>query len=289
MIIIVPITKSYLDEGRVLLNSLQITNPKIPVHVLTTDLKEDDFKEFKTVEKVVQSPTCTGMNAEFRQIRTYRFKYAIELGEQHVKQQEAYIDDPHEDFSVLLLDADMCCLRKLDKFFEMAYHTILCCSNNTLLRYIKKDFDHMHVSCNPTIDVTHTTFSSVPIFINPIRFKNYLQEIWNNKTGNDLDVPNLVLSSMNLYDKMYLLNSYAWTNIHHTMIKPETFVKKTFDGLFSNQGEPIYMIHGHWGQQPYLEELIRPMEKNYGYCRKYIEGAANCINIIKAEYDKYKC
>jgi len=286
MIIIVPITKSYLAEGRVLLNSLNITNPNIPVHVLTTDLTEADFK-FPNVQKVVLSPKCTGLNHEFRQIRTYRFKYAIELGEKHLKDLLAFVEDPSEDFSVLLLDADMFCLRKLDKFFEMAYNTILCCSNNTLLRYVKKDFDKMYVECDPQIDVIFPTFSTVPMFINPIRFKDYLQTIWDNKTGNDLETLNLILASKGLLDKTYLLNSYGWTNIHHTMIKPETFIKRTADGLFSNQGEPVYMLHGHWGDQRYIEELIRPMEKNYGYHRPYIETAKNCIKIIKEEYDKY--
>lgn len=292
MIIIVPITKSYLEEGRVLLNSLRITNPKIPVHVLTTDLDEGVFKEFENVFKVVIAPESEGLpNAEFRRIRTYRFAYAIKLGEDYqlsfpFLHKEGETED---NFSVLLLDADMCVLRNIEKFFKMAYHTILCGSNNTLLTYRDKDYSAMHVKCALNTEIVHPTFSTVPTFVNPIRFKDYLENIVNNFTGNDLDVPNLVLSSMNLYDQMYLLPSYLFTNLHHSMLKNETFCKRTKDGLFSNQGEPLYMLHGHLGQQAYLNELIRPMEKNYGYHRPYIETAKNCIKIIKEEYDKYKC
>jgi len=271
-LIVVPITKSYMEEGSVFLNSVRKTNPSIPVHVITHDLTDEDFKEWENVTKVVIEPPC---DTEFRRVRTSRFRYAMDI---------------KDEFNVVgLFDADMCLLRDINKFFKMAETgTILACSNNTLLRYIKKDFDAMQVDVNPRIDVVHPTFSTVPIFVNASLNEEWLTAIWENPTGNDLDIPNLYAESLRLMDKVFLLNSYAWTNIHHTMIKPETFARKTHNGLYSHQGEPVYCLHGHLGDPAYLKELIEPMKKNYGYYPKYVESAENCVKVLKETYDTYK-
>ena len=70
------------------------------------------------------------------------------------------------------------------------------------------------------------------------------------------------------------------------MLKPETFVRRTSQGLFSNQGDPVYMIHGHWLYDDYINGLIGPMKKNYSD-PKIIQGAENCIKELKNEFDKY--
>lgn len=272
-VIIVPITKTYLHEGRVLLKSLAVHNGHIPVHVITTDLEADVFSQYENVNRVIIEPPC---DTEFRQIRTSRFRHAVDI---------------KSDYDVVcLLDADMCSVRKLDNIFRMAESgTILACSNNTLLRYVKKDFDLMKVKVDPDIDVVHPTVSTVPVFINPSIHEDFLMEIWKNETGNDLDIPNLLMESMGIMDKVFLLNSYAWTNIHHTMLKPEIFIRKTeSEEYYSNQGEPVYMLHGHWLDDNYVKHLMDPMKKNYGYYKKHLECAENCIRTIKNEYSKYK-
>lgn len=278
-IFIVPITKSYLDEGKVLLNSLHINNPNIPVHILTTDLTEDTFKEYSNVERVIIAPKC---DTEFRQVRTYRFKYALEWAEE---QQDIYGFDT--DYVCALLDADMCHIRPVDLFFEMARSTMLVTSNNTVLRYIKKDFDKMNVPCPDDINVVMQTFCTVPTYLPPLEFKDYLLNIWNNSTGNDLEVPVLYAAVMNLRDRIYLLPSQNFNGIHHSQCKPETRVYPSDDGLLTLQHERVYSLHGHWLNPVYVKEMIDPMQRNYGYYPPYMDGARESIATIKREYDRY--
>ena len=272
-LIVFPATTKYMHEARVLLKSLVKHMPNTPVHVMSRDGEADMLKgEFPNVTEVINEPK---VDTEFRQIRTSRFRHAADVADQFK--------------TVCLLDADMCCVYNFEHIFRMAdTGTILTCSNNTIFRYIKKDFDHMHVECDPTINVIHTSFTTVPFFINPSLHRDYLLAIFGNKTGNDLDIPNLLAITMDKMKQVFLLNSYAWTNIHHSMIKPETHVRKVDDGYVSKQGERIFMFHGHWLDPKYVAELINPMQKNYGYHQKYVEGAKNHIRTIDAEYAKYK-
>lgn len=271
-LIIVPATKNYFVELDVLLKSLQKHMPHVPVHIMTRDGEANEYKDkFDIVEEVIDEPKC---DSEFRQVRTSRFRYAAE-------QKDNFK-------SVCILDADMLCVRDFTQIFRMAdTGTIVACSNNTLYRYVKKDFDKMHIDVPEGIEVIHASFSSVPIFISPGIHYEYLMAIWNNKTGNDLDVNNLLVHALGLADKVYLLGSENFTNIHHTMLKPEIFVRTTTDGYYNQLGEKIYMFHGHWLDDNYVKQLLEPMQKHYGWHKPYIDIAKNCINAIKKEYEKY--
>jgi len=272
-LIVFPVTTKYMHEGRVLLKSLVKHMPNTPVHIISRDGEADMLKEeFPNVTEVINEPK---VDSEFRQIRTSRFRHAADVADQFK--------------TVCLLDADMLCVYNFEHIFRMVdTGTILTCSNNTIFRYTKKDFDKMFVECDPTVNTVHTSFSTVPFFINPSIHKDYLMAIFNNKTGNDLDIPNLLAITMGKMKNIFLLTSYQWTNIHHSMLKPETSVRKVDDGYLSRQGDRVYMFHGHWLDKKYVDELINPMIKNYGYHPKYIEGARNCIKVIEAEYAKYK-
>jgi len=273
-LIVFPATTNYMDEACVLLKSLQKHMPTIPVHVTTRNNDADCLlKEFDNVTRIIDEPPC---DTEFRQVRTTRFRHAADVAKEGYK-------------VVCLLDADMLVVRNFTKIFKMAESgTILVGSNNTLLRYRKKDFDKMFVDVSDDINVVHPTFTTVPTFINPTIHQEYLRAIYENKTGNDLDIPNLVAIQQNLMDQIYHLPSFLFTGIHHTMLKPETYVKMTDDGLYSHQGEPVYMLHGHLGDPKYLAELIKPMRQNYGYYEPYLKMAQSCINTLKEVYEKYK-
>jgi hypothetical protein len=272
-LIIVPITGTYMAEGEALLRSLTVHNPDIPVDVISVNGQADYLKaKFPNVRQVVNEPPC---DSEFRQVRTSRFRHAA---------------DVKAEFDVCcLLDADMISVRPMKNIFKMAAAgTILACSNNTLFRYLHKDFELMKVTAPLDINVVHGSFSTVPMFINPTIQEPFLRAIWENETGNDLDTLNLLIHSLGLYDNsLYLLNSYCWTNIHHSMLKPETYLKATDDGYYSHQGEPVYMMHGHLHDPRYHAQLIEPMIKNYGYHKPYIDCARNCIGAMVKEYSKY--
>lgn len=273
-LIVVPITASYMAEGETLLRSLMVHNPRVPVDVLSKDNEADHLlSKYSNVRQVVNEPVC---DSEFRQVRTSRFRHAA-----NVKNQ----------FDVVcILDADMVSVRPITNLFNMAIGgTILVGSNNTLFRYVKKDFDHMKVKAPDDINVIHGSFSTVPMFINPTIHEKFLTEIWLNETGNDLETLNLLVHTLGLYqDALYHLPSYVVTNIHHSMLKSENHIKETDQGLYSNQGEPVYFLHGHLGDANYLQQLLEPMIKNYGYYPPYIDCARTCIALMAKEYAKYQ-
>lgn len=292
-LIVVPITDSYKAEGEALLRSLLVHNPTIPVHVIGRNGEVDYLKDkFSNVDRVINEvPDLTKQNPEFRQIRTSRFRHAADMA------AEGFT-------SVLILDADMLSIRPLQAIFKMAESgIILVCSNNTLYRYTYEHFSAMHIEAPKDISVVHASFSTVPMFINVQKEINrtYLYSIANSYTGNDLDVPNFLVhiikdnDGVSLYDGyIYHLNSYNWTNIHHSMEKELNKLIYTDQGYFSNQGDFCYFLHGHlWDTKEngysgaYHDQLIEPMERNYGYYPPYIECAKNVVSIMENEYKRY--
>ena len=281
-LIVVPVTKAYISECEVLLKSLCVNNPGIPVHLITRENEGDVMalgKKYPIVKRIHLEPYPTDLalqiNGEFRQVRTSRFRYAA---------------DVKDDFDVvLLLDSDMWSLRPMDNIFKMAEcGTILVGGNSTMFRYTHKDFLALKIDAPLDINFVHNSFCTVPTFINPSIHEDFLRAIYNSPSGNDLDVPNLLSITMGLVDNLYYLPSQNWLNIHHASLKPELFCIKTDRGIMSKTGEPVYMMHGHWGDPNYYgEQLIEPMVKNYGYHQPYIDCARNCIRILKENYDYY--
>jgi hypothetical protein len=273
-----PVTKGYVDEARVLVYSLKKWHPEIPIFITVADgTTIEPFAQYGDGITIVPSPKC---DTEFRQIRTHRFKVAAELGEQGFD-------------SVCLVDADMLMVARISQFFAMVEAgTILVCSDNTMLRYEAKHLRQHHLEAPDNFNVIHTGFSTVPTFINPQIHKDLLEEIWTNPTGNDLETFNLiVLRRGYMESKVVLLNSYQWTNIHHTMLKPETYVRRSVDMLgehfISYMGERVYMMHGHWLQDGYVNELMDPMKRNYGDYPGAVFIAEESVRVLKEVYRRY--
>jgi hypothetical protein len=171
-LIIAPITGSYFPEGEALLRSLLVHNPSIPIDIISIDGQADYLKaKYPNVRQVINEPRDESkQNAEFRQIRTSRFRHAA---------------DVKADFDVCcLLDADMISVRPMANIFKMALGgTMLVGSNNTLYRYLKKDFDAMAVPAEADINVVHGSFCTVPLFVNPTLNQDFLYAVWDSPTG----------------------------------------------------------------------------------------------------------
>ena len=276
-LIIVPITGNYFPEGEALLRSLQVHNPQVPVDVISVDGQADHLKaKHPNVRQVINwERDNTKQNAEFRQVRTSRFQHAADVSSEFT--------------AVMILDADMLCCRSLNPLFQMAVGgTILVGSNNTLLRYVHKDFVAMQEDAPEDINVISGSFCTVPTVLNPKIHYEFLTRIYASPTGNDLDIPNLLVHTLDLYkEHVFHLPSYITTGIHHTFLKPEVGVKETDQGLHSEMGEPIFLLHGHFGSDAYCAELLSPMEKHYGWHRPYIDQAVNKIAALRKEYMKY--
>lgn len=282
--VVFPATRNCVEEAKCLVNSMAQSNPNIPLYITTSHLEDrrvtiDDFIHIpgQNIVKIIVEPPC---DSEFRQIRTARFRIAAEL---------------KDEYSVVgLLDADMVIIRDISAVMRMAEAgTLLVTSNNTLLCYRHKDFVRMQIkSPGEDTKVVMPTFCTVPMFVNPSIHEEFLMNIWNkdtNPSGNDLETINLLVIAMGLLDSVYHLTTYSWNNIHHSQLKFETHVKMTDDGLYSQQGENVYALHGHWLDEAYVKELINPMIKNYGHIPKAVDTARNAINDICKVFRSYSC
>lgn len=274
--IIFPCTRNYLHEARPLLKSFLKWEPDIDIHITTVSGKNGitlkDICDISNSVIVHIAPEC---DTEFRAVRTYRFYLAKNFKEYS---------------SVCLLDADMVLFRPINKFFRLSSGgPILVCADSTILRYTKKHFEDEKINVDINKDIIHPFFSTVPTFINPndeIACK-WIDEIWNHYSGNDLSIPNMIAAAMDLPEKhMIYLNSYQWTNIHHSMLKPETFVRIIDNKPMSHQGQYVYMIHGHWQDDKYCNELlIDPLIKNYG--EKVANEAKKIVSQLRNLYNEY--
>jgi hypothetical protein len=64
---------------------------------------------------------------------------------------------------------------------------------------------------------------------------------------------------MGKYNKMICMPPYAFTGIHHWQMKPETGVIEKGDLLLSGTEEQVYMVHGKWWDQGWLQDLVPTM------------------------------
>ena len=258
----------YVKEAQVLVKSIRKWCPD--VCVIITGI-EGDINLDVDHDRIF---ICKEKGSEFKRIRTFRFKLAMDLKKEYDV--------------VCCLDADMVVFHPLHKFFKLAETgIILACADSTMLTYRKKDFDLYEIPVDEKYIKNHCTISTVPMFLSPSVNEDYLKEIWDNPTGNDLDVPNLVACKMDLIkDRMHLLNNFSWTNIHHSMMKPETYAVRLGGKMYSHQGIPIYMLHGHWIYKKYIEELMNPIKINYPD-KKMVETAENSLRELLNEYNKY--
>jgi hypothetical protein len=278
----------YSDEAKVLTYSLQKYHPEIPIFLILcyrdyTDRRyEEIYDKFVCFSNISIHELPDGMSWN-KQIK-FRYKFACDLSTQGFD-------------SVCILDADMLCLHNMDLFFNIANSgTIVACADNMITKWnkeeIKKYFNE---------DVTEFTcdiqerVSNVPWFYNPqvSRITDMLYEMdnWDNHEQCDYTLLNYFMFKHKIMDITLVVNSYQFTNIHHTMLKPDTFVKDLYDRhgrhFYSEQGQRVYMIHGHWNNQAYLSELMEPMKRNYSWHPKSIETAQNVVNILERVYKEF--
>ena len=88
--------------------------------------------------------------------------------------------------------------------------------------------------------------------------------------------------------KMLCMPPYVFTGIHHWQMKPDTAVMKKGDALVSGTEETVYMVHGKWWWNGWLQDLEPTMLKffkdeqvgNKGKNKTY-----NAIKILKQEFE----
>lgn len=278
----------YSDEAKVLTYSLQKHHPGCSIFLILCyrdyqnrryDLIREKFKGFQNLF-IHELPEGLGWNKQIK----FRYKYACDMAEWGCD-------------SVCVLDADMLCLYNMDMFFNIAQGgTIVACADNMLTKWTRHEIQKYFNEDAPeeTSDIQERV-SNVPWFFNP-RVKRisdmlYEMDAWDDHNQCDYTLLNYFMFKHHVMDITLITNSYQFTNIHHTMLKPDTFAKEFYDRhgrqIYSEQGQRVYMIHGHWRNEAYLSGLMEPMVRNYSWHPKSLEIAQNVINMLRKIYDEY--
>lgn len=179
-----------------------------------------------------------------------RFRVACEIG-------------PEYD-AICLLDADMFLEANVDVFFLAGSKGLIVTGSNGMIINFNKAYQEQY-----ELDLgrdewpypqIHTT---VPIFLDT-RNLDWFDALYKSRrvdSWDDFLYLNILGIKMDKYKKMICMPPYAFTGIHHWQMKPETAAMEKGDLLLSGTEEQIYMIHGKWWDEGWLQDLVPTMER----------------------------
>ena len=228
--IVTAYTANYADGYKALVNSIEATNPGIPIYTAGPDFDPAEFPHYSDRQRT--APWYA---------KGARHKLARAVAEKHD--------------ATLILDADMLILTDLSMFFEVCAkaEVLIGVSNGSNIYYtdrpyITEPFYHPR------------TISNVPLFV-PRRYA-YLYDLIHDAFARhhaaEFDVTNCVIYRECL-DRLLVLPPQNWTNIHHFMLRPDTSVNVQHGHLIA-QGMPVHAMHGKLWQEGYREGLLRTMD-----------------------------
>ena len=194
--------------------------------------------------------------------------------------------------AICLMDADMFLTADPTLFFDVASKGFIVTGSNGMVI----DFDKKHqekYQCNLGMD--HCVYSKVhttaPIFLNAenidwfkIFLENRKHDFWD-----DFLYLNMIGIKFGKQMKMICLPPYTFTGIHHWQMKPATALFRRGEMFLTGTEEQVYMIHGKWWDQGWLQDLMPTMERylkdeNIGEKGKW--RTENAIKLIKEEFNK---
>jgi len=198
----------------------------------------------------------------------------------------------YEYDAICLMDADMFLTADCKLFFDIASHGFIVVGSNGMLINFNRDYQNRYGvdlgSDDFLYEKVHTT---VPIFLNRENI-DWFYALYNSKridSWDDFLYLNVLGIKMGKAEKMLCLPPYTFTGIHHWQMKPETAVIKKGEALLSGTEEQIYMVHGKWWDDAWLNDLEPTMQryfKDEGISEKGRFRTKNAINILKAEFNK---
>ena len=177
--------------------------------------------------------------------------------------------------NVCILDADMFFCNNTDKYFRLADAGLIGAAHNNAFH----GFDGIPLHHNP--------ITNVPLFIkagHPL-IKDVLRLWIDGGCRCDFEACNRSIPKH--LDTLFVFPSHLWTNIHCSMLKPETAVKWRYERMMSLQEEAVNMVHGKWWQKKYHEWLLKDISKYYNGDERCISIARQSVELIVREFNKY--
>jgi hypothetical protein len=249
---IVAYTDNYIDGITALKNSINIYNPNCDIIIHHGDSVED------TAIK--------------------RFDIAVKEG-------------PKYD-AICLMDADMFLTSDCTLFFELASSGFIVTGSNGMVIDFNNGYqDRYGIELEKTLHLkTHTT---APIFLSKNDL-DWFDRLYNSRRidhWDDFLYLNILGMKMGKCKKMLCMPPYAFTGIHHWMVKPETSARMAGESLISGTEEIIYMVHGKWWDEAWVNDLDLVMSKYFidnDMGAKCKQRTTDAIKLLKEQFEEYK-
>jgi len=272
-------SQDYLPGLNALFNSLDIWGQRQDFLLVDYNLPEDYLKKAKDtfnfnirVFKSTQENQSQGTAIE-------RFKIGYEIG----KEYEA----------ICLLDTDQFLVSSVERFFEVASKGFIVTGSNGMIIGFNRDYQQKYGIKLEKDDypypLVHTT---CPIFLSPADL-DWFERLYNSRRFDifdDFTFLNFLGIVMGKDKKMICLGPQKFTQIHHFGLKPNTRIIRKNGLLLSETEELIYMIHGKWWRENWVNGLMEPMYRYFRdneFGEKQIREALESKEICQQEFIKY--
>ena len=270
---VIAASDNYLPGLKALINSIEVHQPDADIILLSFRLPEDFLKTFRgTVIHSEDDHQVHGTAIE-------RFRVAAEVA-------------PDYD-SICLMDADMFLLSDCSTFFDVAAAGFIVTGSNGMVVNFNRDYqDKYNVDLGSDDYVYTKVHTSVPVFINKDNV-DWFAALYNSRRVDHWDdflYFNLIGAKMGKHKKMLCLPPYQFTGIHHFQMKPETRLLEKGGKILSGTEEQIYMVHGKWWDEAWLQDLMPTMErylKDEQRGDKCRQKVIDSIQLIKQQFNHY--
>jgi hypothetical protein len=276
----------YLDCLTALLNSLEYVGNKNDVHIVSWGLPELREYPFKIIRHEVADDPKMQEIGEGEVLMRYRYELASQL-----------------DYdAVCVLDADTLVVRNLDIWFEMAARAdvIIGCGLEQK-RWYGEPEEHHKVNGEYPIPRTWNDkdICCSPLFFNPRKFGDAFHWSWaiiadydfdHRFKAPDMDAINIAVIKFGYKNRVIALAEATWSGLHETLLKPFSHICEMHDGLWTINGEEIWVIHGQ-----YLNQIWRgwQIDNQIGCVDRELDGslrnkqiAQSCLDFIVAYANK---
>ncbi len=218
--------------------------------------------------------------------------HGISVEDTAIKRFHIAIEQDSNYDAICLLDADMFLTADPTLFFEVASKGfIVTGSNGMVINFNKAYQDQYQLDLGSDEYVYPKIHTTAPIFLNSKNidwFEKFLEkrdyDHWD-----DFLYLNMVGIKMGKDKKMICMPPYSFTGIHHFQMKPATAVFERSGILMSGTEEQVFMIHGKYWDEGWLQDLMPTME---GYLRDENIGekgrwrTVSAINLLKERFNR---
>lgn len=246
---VVAASANYIPGLRALLNSLERLNNKHDLLLCEFRLPEEFLEDLEHYSFKIKVWEMDG-DDQVRSTAIERFRVAAQLA-------------PHYK-AICLLDADMWFAADCTRFFRAAEGGMIVTGSNGMIINFNMGYQRQY-NCylgqnEWPYALVHTT---APIFISKDH-TNWFQTLYDSRRVDHWDdflYLNILGIQMRKDEWMICMPPYAFTGIHHWHMKPETAVMDKGGLLLSGTEEQVYIVHGKWWDEGWLQDLLPTMQR----------------------------